>query len=92
MKKFTDEIEEAQYNALIKNFNLDEVWEFTKKHRLEIMRLNDSQYGCFIDAWDGCYSIELDPLSAMAFGILAYKKMEIEQDLKTARTEKNSLC
>lgn len=57
-------------------FNLDEVLDFCKTHRVEVLMLEDYQYGCFINAkpGDGCYATGLTPVYTMMCGIREYIK------------------
>ncbi len=79
--KTTEEIDAIQFALLKEHFNLEEVWEFNLHHRLDVIGLPDWQYGCYVDykEGDGCWALETDPLSAMVFGIKAWKKHNIKE-------------
>ena len=53
------------------NFNLDEVLEFEKEHKVEIIRGEDYLYCCHID--NKIYAPSLTPLCALVTGIKIYK-------------------
>src|SRR5690606_38391606 len=57
-----------------KLFNLDDILQFCRKHRVEVIMGSDYQYECYIDAKpnDGCYATGLSPLGAMILGIKTY--------------------
>lgn len=59
-----------------KSFNLDEVLDFCKTHRVEVLMMEDYQYGCFINAkpGDGCYATGLTPVYTLMCGIREYIK------------------
>ena len=53
------------------NFNLDEVLEFEKEHKVEIIRGEDYLYCCHID--NKIYAPSLTSLCALVTGIKIYK-------------------
>lgn len=60
-----------------KLFNLEDVLDFTLKHRIEILLGSDYMYACYIDykEGDGCYSSCLTPLLSLITGIKQYKSI-----------------
>ena len=66
MNYFEEEIEFTKAN-----FNLDEVLNFEKEHKLEIIRGEDYQYSCVIN--NKMYAPSLTPMCALVTGIKIYK-------------------
>lgn len=66
--------EEDKY--VLNNFNLNDILDFTKKNRVEIIIGTDHLYQCFINykKGDGCYATSLTPLYALLIGIKQYNK------------------
>lgn len=60
-----------EHEYVRKHFNIDEVVEFEKNHRVEIILGSDLQYWCFIDK--GVYSTGLTTLYALITGIKIYQ-------------------
>lgn len=76
----TNNIDIAEYEFFVKHFDLGEVWDFFRKHRVEVIMLPDYQYGCYIDvdiftqgSDAACYAVESNPLTAIVFGIKHWK-------------------
>lgn len=69
-----DKIQEVQYKYLKKNFDLDKIFNFTLKHKVDVIMQSDQQFHCFIDyeEGDGSWGIDIDPLSAIMNGIEVY--------------------
>ncbi len=72
--KYEDEIQQASYSALKSEFNLNKVFEFCWKNRVEILVQDDCMCHCYINykEGDGSYSAEIDALSALIVGIDVY--------------------
>lgn len=73
-QKLSEEMDyfEDEHQEVRKTFNLEEVIEFSKKHRVEVIMERDLQYMCYIDG-DG-YSTGLTPLGALIYGIKTYNE------------------
>lgn len=74
MNNNIDEIQQQEYDFLRTNFNLDDIFFFTMKHRVDILFQSDLQYHCYIDFedGDGSWATAINPLSAMVTGIKSY--------------------
>lgn len=66
---------EEQYERLIKEFDISDVWLFSLNHKIGVNMQVDNKYHCFIDyeAGDGSWGTALDPLSAIMLGIESYR-------------------
>lgn len=62
-------------------FNLEEILDFQREHKIEVIMQSDLQYHCFIDfkEGDGSYASAFTPLNAMIIGIKQYKNRKNEQ-------------
>lgn len=69
-----DEIAAHYENFVLQNFDLAECMEFMKKHCVEIVRLPDWQYACYIDGV--CIDVDVDFFATMINGIKKIKQNE----------------
>lgn len=67
---------EEEHQLTRKLFNLEEIIQFTKEHRVEVLLGADYQYMCYIDykTGDGGWGTSLTPLGALVIGIKQYKE------------------
>lgn len=64
----------GELEAAKKLFNLEEVYEFSLNHKLEVIRGDDYQYMCSID--NELYGSSFTFLGALVFGIKQYYSNE----------------
>lgn len=71
-----DEIQEQIKDYVLSEFELIPIFEFTLKHRVEIVFGEDYQFYCYIDRQlhKRAFSIELNPLQCLINGIKNYNK------------------
>lgn len=80
MRKIDKWIEDED-NQTRKLFDMEEILDFQKDHKVEILMQDDLQFHCFIDykKGDGSYAQSLTSLNAMIVGIKQYKNRKNEQ-------------
>ena len=73
-----------QFNFLKNKFDLEKIFDFCWNNVVEVLLQSDGQYHCFINYsdGDGCYSADLDALTAMVIGIEKYIIHKEKQDEK----------
>lgn len=64
---------EEENNLVRKLFSLEDVIEFSLKHKMEVMRGGDYMYELYIDG-KGAYSASLTFMGAVVEGVIAYKE------------------
>jgi len=70
----------SKENELTKKiFNLEEILDFQLEHDVQIIRMEDYNYLCFIDGHG--YGVSITPMCALTIGIKQYKE-HFEKDLK----------
>jgi hypothetical protein len=63
---------EQENSEVRQNLNINEIFEFNKTHKIEVLFGADLQYHCWIDG--KCYCQSLTPLHSMVFGVESFKQ------------------
>lgn len=63
---------QEENDVVERQFEIQEVLEFTSKHDVQIIRGEDYQYGCYINK--ECYFTGLTPIYSLWFGVKCYNE------------------
>lgn len=76
-RDYLQEIRDASYTIVKRDFDMDKIFNFCQEHRVEILLQEDTMMHCFID-WHleegkkGSWAIEFDSFTCLVRGIDAY--------------------